>query len=142
MAKIPSLFLGVLLGRVHEIRPLDDDKNGNPQAKLVVRQTNPFPKREDNKFDHWIQVWGRTQMNDLDYLKKGSLVLVVFKSFPFNRKYKDSTIDSSQHQSLFIFSFGSLLSGHKKSKEPEEANVCDTPVEVAQSISTEDGIPF
>ena len=141
MPKIESIMLGFLLGRVHEIKARNDDSHGNPQATLIIRTKNPF--KDGHKFDHWVTVWGKNQMKELDYVKEGNLVLVFFKGYPFNYEWDGKQKDSMQYQSIFIFSIGGIM--HKKKKEPEAVNEYkddENPVEVAQTAVNEDEVPF
>jgi len=138
MNKILSLFMGIVLGKVHEIRPLDDDKKGNPQANLVVRQINPWSP--ENTFDHWIKCWGKNSVSELSHAKVGHYILVIYKGFPYNKESKSNgkTYPNMQNQAMFIFTLGSLFGGGKSNPEPND-NSSKTPP--ADSTSKDD-VPF
>jgi len=119
MNKVLSLFLGVVLGKVKEIRHLDNDKNGNPQAYLVLSQQNPWSK--DHFFDHWIKCWGKSNVEEASHAKVGHYALVVFKSFPYSKTNNGKEYPSMQHQAVFIFTLGSLLSGGSSGHEVDNS---------------------
>lgn len=139
--KILSLFLGVVLGKVKEVRALDNDKNGNPQANMIVTQTNPWSP--DNVFDHWIKCWGTNSVKEASHAKVGHYVLVIYKGFPYNRENKNSgqSYPNMQNQAMFIFTLGSLFSGEKTSQD-NSGESFETNSKTPPESTSKDDVPF
>jgi hypothetical protein len=133
-------FIGIVIGKLNEIKPLHDDNSNNPRAMISVRQRNPMSPK--NLFDHWILVWGKSKMRDLDTAKIGQYVLVIYKSYPFDKVWKEKSTPSMQNQVLFLSSLGSIFSSNKSKPEPEPVHPpCDDSEPVEASETTDD-VPF